>query len=84
MSDSILIEKMVEILGPYMGPRMARASIKVYVTEVEVRYGTFESTHLDMVVERLQPGLLAFVGGEKAGALSREILRLKSLGDSSS
>jgi len=79
MSDQ-LVEKIVEILGPFMGEAMARASLRVYVNEIKINEGSFQPQHLDMLVLRLRTGLTAFAGKEKAQQLINDILRLKQSG----
>ena len=80
MSDQ-LIEKIIGILGPFMGEGMARASLRVYVNEIKINKGSFGPEHLDMLVLRLRTGLTAFAGKEKAQSLINDILRLKHTGD---
>lgn len=79
MSDQ-LVEKIVEILGPFMGEAMARASLRVYVNEIKINEGSFQPEHLDRLVLRLRTGLTAFAGKEKAQQLINDILRLKQTG----
>ena len=79
MSDQ-LVDKIVEILGPFMGESMARASLRVYVNEIKINEGSFQPQHLDMLVLRLRTGLTAFAGKEKAQQLINDILRLKKTG----
>lgn len=79
MSDQ-LVDKIVEILGPFMGDAMARASLRVYVNEIKINEGSFQPQHLDMLVLRLRTGLTAFAGKEKAQQLINDILRLKQSG----
>lgn len=75
-----LVDKIIEILGPFMGESMARASLRVYVNEIKINEGSFEPHHLDMLVLRLRTGLTAFAGKEKAQRLINDILRLKQTG----
>ena len=75
-----LVDKIVEILGPFMGEAMARASLRVYVNEIKINEGSFQPEHLDMLVLRLRTGLTAFAGKEKASQLINEILRMKQTG----
>jgi hypothetical protein len=75
-----LVDKIIEILGPFMGENMARASLRVYVNEIKINQGSFEPQHLDMLVLRLRTGLTAFAGKEKASQLINQILRLKQTG----
>ena len=75
-----LVDKIIEILGPFMGESMARASLRVYVNEIKINQGCFEPRHLDMLVLRLRTGLTAFAGKEKAQQLINDILRLKQTG----
>jgi hypothetical protein len=79
MSDQ-LIDKIVEILGPFMGETMARASLRVYVNEIKINKGSFEPQYLDLLVLRLRTGLTAFAGRDKAQSLINDILRLKQSG----
>jgi hypothetical protein len=79
MSDQ-LIDKIVEILGPFMGETMARASLRVYVNEIKINKGSFEPQYLDLLVLRLRTGLTAFAGKDKAQSLINDILRLKQRG----
>jgi hypothetical protein len=75
-----LVDKIIEILGPFMGENMARASLRVYVNEIKITEGSFKPEHLDMLVFRLRSGLTAFAGKEKAQQLVNDILRLKQTG----
>lgn len=77
MADNGLLDRMVDILGPVMGASMARTSVKVFMNEIKAKNGSFGPADLDKVVDRLRPGLNAFVGGEQAGVLIADILKLK-------
>lgn len=77
MNDVGLLDRIVEILGPVMGASMARTSVKVFMNEIRAKQGSFSPADLDHVVTRLRPGLNAFVGGERAGLMIDDILKLK-------
>ena len=76
-TETGLLDRIVDILGPVMGAAMARTSVKVFMNEIKAKNGAFEAADLDHVVNRLRPGLNAFVGGDQAGLLIEDILRLK-------
>jgi hypothetical protein len=76
-----LADAIVGLLSPVMGESMARASLRVYITEIKIKDGAFERRHLGRITERLQHGLEAFVGREKAQEIMLKIMALGRGGD---
>jgi hypothetical protein len=74
-----LFQEVVEILTPYLGPNTARASVKMFLTKVNLTPEQFRPRHIDKVLGKIEPGLRVFVGGAKASAVSKKI---RALGDS--
>jgi hypothetical protein len=75
-SSDALAEAIAGLLSPVMGESMARASLRVYITEIKIKEGSFERRHLGQITGRLQQGLEAFVGREKAQEILLKIMAL--------
>lgn len=74
-----LFDKVVGVLTPYIGETSARASVGLYLKQVGVDPQKLDTSDLEHLAQKLEPGMRVFVGGLKAKMLKRRILILGEL-----
>ena len=71
-----IFDKVVAILAPYLGKVTARASVKMYLKDLELTADQMDKVGLSKLAQKLKPGLKVFVGSERAIELTDEIRKL--------
>lgn len=73
-------EILVRALSPYVGPTMARASVRGLVERLAFG-GQLARPQVELLIDTLAPGLHVYVGKQKAQAVVREMwVALDALG----
>jgi hypothetical protein len=84
MEYDAVIAAMTRVLAPVLGESMARASAQAHGARLGLPSGRLTPEQADALVGKLNSGLVAFVGRERAAALTADMrAALAALGGSS-
>ena len=75
MQTSAVVDGIIEVLAPYLGETMARASTRGVCDKLGLRGDRMSAEEAEALVAKLASGLRVFVGREKAAQVVEEMRR---------
>jgi len=73
MEYDAVIAAMTRVLAPVLGESMARASAQAHGTKLALTNGRLTAEQADVLVGKLNSGLIVFVGRERAAGLADQM-----------
>ena len=84
MEYDAVIAAMTRVLAPVLGESMARASAQAHGAKLALTNGRLTAEQADVLVGKLNSGLIVFVGRERAAGLADQLRgALATLGEAS-
>jgi hypothetical protein len=73
MEYDAVIAAMTRVLAPVLGESMARASAQAHGAKLDLTNGSLTAQQADVLVGKLNSGLIVFVGRERAAGLADQM-----------
>ena len=73
MEYDAVIAAMTRVLAPVLGESMARASAQAHGAKLALTNGRLTAEQADVLVGKLNSGLIVFVGRERAAGLAEQM-----------
>jgi len=80
MSRAERLEKMVEVMGGYVGPHMGRAALTAQAASLGLDLAALGPGDLVRLVHKVEVGLRLFIGPEKAAEVGVQLRSLANEG----
>lgn len=76
MPGENIVDRIVDLVGAYIGPHMAKASVEVHAKNLSLDLEQLSQTDLEALAERIAQGLRVMVGKDKSHRVQRAISQL--------
>jgi hypothetical protein len=75
MQTTLAVDRIIQVLSPYLGESMARASIRGVCEKLGLQGDALSAADADALVSKLASGLRVFIGREKTDQVVVEMKR---------
>ena len=76
MPGEDVVDRIVDLMGPYIGPHMAKAAVEVHSKNLSLNLERLSQADLEALAERIAQGFRVMVGEDKSRRVQQAISHL--------